>query len=270
MLKQRLLTALVLGPLIIWGIFALSETMFNLVLAGVTGLAAWEWARLGNLQAMLQRILYAGLVVVVLCGLINLPQQELVIKGVFITVLLWWLVVVVRLSSYRQRNLPTGISALPTLLAGLPVLIGFYYGLILLRQNYGPTWILALLLLIWIADSAAYFTGRRFGRRKLLVAVSPGKSWEGVYGALLSCLIMAVAIAYYFQRVDHLGVLIGICLFAVLISVAGDLNISYYKRRAGLKDSSHLLPGHGGILDRVDSLTSAAPVFYAGLVIFRV
>ncbi|MCG6886865.1 MAG: phosphatidate cytidylyltransferase [Proteobacteria bacterium] len=268
MLKQRVLTGLVLGPLIIWGIFALPETAFNLILAAVIGLAAWEWARLGNLQDTLHRIMYAGLILAVLYGVSILPQPELVMQGVFVTVLLWWLVVVFRLFNHWQRALPTGISALPTLLAGLPVLAGFFFGLVQLRLHYGPVWILALLLLIWIADSAAYFVGRRFGRRKLLVSISPGKSWEGVYAALLSSLLVAGAIAYYFHRIDHLAMLVGICLLTVLISIVGDLNESYYKRRAGLKDSSQLLPGHGGILDRIDSLTAAVPVFYVSLMVF--
>lgn len=270
MLRTRILTALVLGPLVIWGIFALPETAFSLALAGVVGLAAWEWARLGNLQGMLARVGYAGLLLALLYGLGRLPQPERIMLAVFITVLLWWGVVLVRLASYRRRPLPTGISAVPTLLAGLPVLAGFFYGLVLLRLEYGPAWILALLLLIWIADTAAYFAGRRFGRRKLLVNVSPGKSWEGVYGALLSSLLVALAMTAWFDRGAQLAALLGICVLTVSISIVGDLNVSYYKRRAGLKDSSRLLPGHGGILDRIDSLTSAAPVFYTGLLVFRV
>jgi len=270
MLRTRILTALVLGPLIIWGIFALPEAAFNLVLAGVVGLAAWEWARLGNLRGLLARVGYVGLLLALLYGLWHLPQPERVMQAVFSTVLLWWAMVLVRLASHRRRALPTGISAVSTLLAGLPVLAGFFYGLAGLRMEYGPAWVMALLLLIWIADTAAYFAGQRFGRRKLLVNVSPGKSWEGVYGALLSSLLVALGMVGYFERGAQLAALLGICLLTVGISVVGDLNVSYYKRRAGVKDSSRLLPGHGGILDRFDSLTSAAPVFYTGLLVFRV
>ena len=122
--------------------------------------------------------------------------------------------------------------------------------------------------MVWGADTAAYFAGRRFGKNKLLFSVSPGKSWEGVWGALIASLVLAVLGAIYFEKFDaHFPAFMLVSLLAVIFSIIGDLNESYFKRRAGVKDSGTILPGHGGILDRIDSLTSAAPVFYSGLVL---
>ncbi len=124
---------------------------------------------------------------------------------------------------------------------------------------------LFLLVLIWIADSGAYFAGRRWGRVKLAPAVSPGKTREGVYGALAGAMLCALALAWMRPEIGAALVTIPLCLLTCLVSVAGDLFESLIKRQAGVKDSGTLLPGHGGVLDRIDSLTAAAPVFVFGL-----
>ena len=125
--------------------------------------------------------------------------------------------------------------------------------------------LLFLLVLIWIADSGAYFAGSRWGKRKLAPAISPGKSWEGVYGALLGALLCGVLLAWYYQDSAGAVWLIPVCILTVIMSVVGDLFESVLKRKMGMKDSGTLLPGHGGVLDRIDSLTAAAPVFMLGL-----
>lgn len=270
MLKQRIITALLLAPLIIWSIFALSETAFNLALAVVIGLAGWEWARLAGWQHTMLRIAYSLIIILLIYGITTVMHQAYVIDTLFGVVLLWWLWVLIHLFSYRWRALPMGVHTTFTLLAGIPVLLGTYFALMLLRHNpaYGPAYIMMLMLLVWGADTAAYFTGRRFGKNKLLLSVSPGKSWEGVWGALIASLILAVLGAMYFEKLDnHLPAFLLVSLLTVIFSIIGDLNESYFKRRAGVKDSGTILPGHGGILDRIDSLTSAAPVFYYGLVL---
>lgn len=121
---------------------------------------------------------------------------------------------------------------------------------------------MAVMLLVWGADIGAYFSGKRFGRRKLAVAVSPGKSWEGFYGGLASSLLLTLLAGLYFDWAarDLLLALLGAAL-VVAISVVGDLTESMFKRQAAIKDSSNLLPGHGGVLDRIDSLTAAVPMF---------
>ena len=270
MLKQRIITALILAPLIIWGIFGLSEMAFNIALAAVVGLAAWEWARLAGTQNIVQRVVYSLVIILLIYGISQVLQQAYVKELLFAVVMLWWLWVVIHLISYRRRKLPAEVHKLSAVAAGVPVLIGTYFALSLLRNDpaYGPAYIMMLMLLVWGADTAAYFAGRRFGKNKLLFSVSPGKSWEGVWGALIASLVLAVLGAIYFEKFDeHLPAFILVSLLAVIFSIIGDLNESYFKRRAGVKDSGTILPGHGGILDRIDSLTSAAPVFYFGLVL---
>jgi phosphatidate cytidylyltransferase len=136
-----------------------------------------------------------------------------------------------------------------------------------LHQNgeEGPLLLLFLLVLIWVADSGAYFAGHRWGKRKLAPVISPGKSWEGVYGALVGASLCGAVLAWYQQ--DEAGALwlIPVSVVTVAISVVGDLFESILKRRMDMKDSGNLLPGHGGMLDRIDSLTAAAPVFALGL-----
>lgn len=270
MLKQRIITALLLAPLIIWGIFVLSEPLFNLVLACVIGLGAWEWAQLAGWHKPLYRIGYVTFILILLYGISLVMYQQQLIMALFAIVLFWWVMKLIHLFSYRHRALATEVHTFTALLSGLPVLLGTYFALALLRNapEYGPAHIMMLMLLVWGADTAAYFVGRRFGKNKLLVAVSPGKSWEGVWGALVASIVLSLLGGFYFGIADTrllLFLLVG--LLTVVFSIVGDLNESYYKRRVGLKDSGKILPGHGGILDRIDSLTAAAPVYFVGLVI---
>ncbi len=270
MLKQRIITAVILTPLVIWGIFSLQEMTFNLALAAVIGLAGWEWARLAGWQHPIQRVIYSLVIVSILFGISRIIYKAYVAEVLFGLVLLWWLWVLLHLFSYRQRALPADIHKVSASFAGIPVLVGTYFALVLLRHTpeYGPSYIMMLFLLVWGADTAAYFSGRRFGKNKLLYSVSPGKSWEGVWGALIASLILAVLGALYFNKFDNqLPAFMVVSLLTVVFSIIGDLNESYFKRRAGVKDSGRILPGHGGVLDRIDSLTSAAPVFYYGLLL---
>src|SRR5690606_17335644 len=130
-------------------------------------------------------------------------------------------------------------------------------------HEHGPAVMLFLLLLVVAADVGAYFAGRRFGRNKLAPRVSPGKTWEGVIGGLLGAALIALAGGAWFGV--PLVPFVALCVVAVLASIVGDLTESLFKRHAGVKDSGTLLPGHGGVLDRVDSVTAAAPVFLIGL-----
>lgn len=269
MLKQRILTALLLAPLVIWGIFVLTEPVFNLALAAVMGLAAWEWAQLAGWRQPLYRAGYTLLIVILMYAILLGIEQQSFMQALFAIVLLWWVIKLIHLFSYRHRALVMEVHTFTALLSGLPVLLGTYFAVVLLRNTpeYGPAHIMMLMILVWGADTAAYFVGRRLGKNKLLVSVSPGKSWEGVWGALVASVLLSLLGGIYFSMVDSqllLFLLVG--LLTVVFSIVGDLNESYYKRRVGLKDSGKILPGHGGILDRIDSLTAAAPVYYVGLV----
>jgi phosphatidate cytidylyltransferase len=147
------------------------------------------------------------------------------------------------------------------------VLVPLWTAILVLHDSgdEGPYILLFLLVLIWIADSGAYFTGMRWGKRKLAPIISPGKSWEGVLGGLFGALLCGVFLALYYQDKSGALWLIPISLITVAMSVVGDLFESTLKRRMDVKDSGSLLPGHGGVLDRIDSLIAAAPVFVLGL-----
>lgn len=266
MLKQRVITALLLVPLVVWGIFAVSTTAFEILVGSVVLLGGWEWSRLAGLNSPMQRSSY---LLVLALGLIVLWQQQyhfLTISLFMGLVVLWWLITLFRLLYFRHHPVEPRVHRGLAVIAGLIVLTGTFLALLRLRLDYGPAAILVLLLLIWGADTAAYFAGRKWGRHKLLVNVSPGKSWEGVYGALIASLLLAVLSRAFFPlAMDNLLLFILLAVLTVIFSIVGDLNESLYKRQAGVKDSGQLLPGHGGILDRIDSLTAAAPVFYTGL-----
>jgi len=259
MLKQRIITALCMLPVALTGFFWLQGGWFALFIAAVIGVGAWEWARLAGLETQRQRIGYAGGLLLLLWLLWLLPQLA---GAVLALAVLWWLLAIALVFSYPD-SVRLWQSRRARLLIGLPILLPAWQGLVLLKQwPEGNSLILAVMLLVWTADVGAYFSGRRFGRRKLARQVSPGKSWEGVYGGLAASLLLTLLVGLYddWSARGLMLALLGVTL-VVLISVIGDLTESMFKRQAGLKDSSNLLPGHGGILDRIDSLTAAVPMF---------
>lgn len=279
MLKLRILTALILGPLIIWSVLAFSHQAIAIELGVFLVLAAWEWARISGLKTNFARILYAAGVAALL-GLVSLVLHERpawLIHGLYIATA-WWLFSSVFVIRFRKtaEELPV-VFARPdvalNLVAGVFILSGAFIGITGLHQaaQYGATYILVLLLLIWVADSAAYFAGKRFGRHKLARYVSPGKTWEGVAGAALAIVLFSVISGYVLSFEPREVLLFTVvALITLAFSILGDLIESLFKRRAGVKDSSRLLPGHGGILDRIDSLMAAAPVFFLGLLLARI
>ena len=275
MLKLRVITALILAPLIIWSVLVFSHRALAIELGLILTVAAWEWARLSGLQTNVARIAFSIamlLVMLLMTWLLHESMQWL--PWILLGNLLWWLVGLLLVVTFRltPEKLPVtfnGIDIVLNLLAGVFIIGGAFVALTGLHQlsDYGAYYILILLLLIWIADIAAYFTGRKFGRHKLAPRVSPGKTWEGVAGAIVAVILASLVIGkmMHYPATD-------MSLFAVLVvitigfSILGDLTESLFKRRAGVKDSSQLLPGHGGILDRIDSLMAAAPVFLLGLI----
>ncbi|SEI42372.1 phosphatidate cytidylyltransferase [Azotobacter beijerinckii] len=259
MLKQRILTALVLLPLALAGFFLLEGVAFALFIGAVVTLGGWEWARLAGFAGQSARLGFAASVAALLVLLYWVPVLA---AGVMLLGILWWLLAVPLVLNYPQ-SAPCWEGAGRRLAIGLLILLPAWQGLLLLKQwPLGNQLILAVMVLVWTADIGAYFVGRAFGRRKLAPQVSPGKSWEGVAGGLLACLLLTVAVGLVrgWSVGEQVLALAGAAL-VVLISVVGDLTESMFKRQAGLKDSSHLLPGHGGVLDRIDSLTAAIPMF---------
>ncbi|NOY62238.1 MAG: phosphatidate cytidylyltransferase [Gammaproteobacteria bacterium] len=277
MLKQRLITASILIPLVVWGIFSLSNATFAWILAVIVLAGAMEWAALIGLTQPLQRALYAALVA--LCMAVAFLLSKVsggALFGVLLPALLWWLVALGWLArSDGARNPAVANRAMGRALlidcgVGIVLLVPAWLALVLLHgMDGGPGYLLFLMVMIWAADSGAYFSGRRWGRSKLAPSISPGKTWEGVAGGLALVTLLALlggGMLFGFS-IGGLLLFLPLCLLVVLFSVAGDLFESMFKRRIGVKDSGRLLPGHGGVLDRIDSLTAAAPLFLLVLLV---
>ncbi len=261
MLKQRIITALVLLPFALGGFFLLDGGWFALFIGAVVSLGGWEWARLAGFAAQVQRVAYAALVAVLLLALYLLPALA---PWVLLVGVVWWGLATLLVLGYPGSSRYWEGPAI-RLSIGLLILLPAWQGLVLFKQWPEANWlILTVMVLVWGADIGAYFSGRRFGKRKLAPRVSPGKSWEGVFGGLLATLLICLLVGLYrgWSTLDLLLALVGTAV-VVLVSVVGDLTESMFKRQVGVKDSSNLLPGHGGVLDRIDSLTAAIPLFAA-------
>jgi len=257
MLRQRVITALVLAPCVLLVIFGIPHLFTALVLSLLVLAGAWEWSAFPGFTHYSARLAYVALIAICLVATwgvgIDNAQSDLMLYAA----LAWWILAVLWIALAPAR-VNRGTAAL----AGLFVLLPVWVALVRLHAE-GPQLLLFLLLLVVAADIGAYFAGRAFGKHKLAPKVSPGKTWEGVVGGLIAALLMAVAGVWWFDmRIVPFMIL---CLVVAIASVVGDLTESLFKRHAGLKDSGSLLPGHGGVLDRVDSVTAAAPVFVIGL-----
>ena len=263
MLKQRILTALVLAGLVLAALFWLSTREFAVLLGVVAILSAREWATLSGCQPAGQQA-YAGAVLLLLMLAWIVRDRLQWLLPILLLTLLFWVVISAWLWQHRH-DLGASLGQPLLLVCGLPVLIVPWLAMTVLHEQAGPTWVLFLFLIVWVADSGAYFAGRRWGQQHLAPAISPGKTWEGVYGALAAGVGLAVIGVFSFSLDLAQGLwLIMLCLFTTLLSIVGDLFESLIKRQRGFKDSGDLLPGHGGILDRIDSLTAAAPVLVLG------
>lgn len=260
MLKQRIITALILAPVALWGLFWLEGLAFAGFVAAIIAIAAWEWARLSGLQTRGQ-VLFPALVLLILLAAWLQPQ---LLRPMLWLGLAWWLLALTLVITYPATTRHWHRTS-HRVLMGLFVLIPTWAGFVLLREQSG-FWLLYVLLICWVADIFAYFAGRAFGKHKLAPAVSPGKSWEGVAGGLAGTSLLAILSALWLGfSLPHGLLLWGLTLVITGVSVLGDLTESLIKREAGMKDSSQLLPGHGGFMDRIDSLTSAAPLFALAL-----
>ena len=264
MLKTRVLTALILAPIAVIGIFLLPPLGFAIFTGVAITLGAWEWANMAGISNGVFRIAYATLVAVALAVVYGLPTLPMLWLA-----LIWW---VIALQMIRLYPKATGLWCSPVARAimGLLVLVPAWVGLNHLRtgtlqfgeQENGLLAILYVFFAVWVADIGAYFAGKAFGTTKLAPRVSPGKSWAGVWGGMAAVALLAVATGLLagVGFADILLLLIASVVVAAF-SVVGDLLESMLKRFRGIKDSSQLLPGHGGIMDRIDSLTAAIPLF---------
>lgn len=260
MLMPRIITAVTLAGLIVLALFFASTTQLVGFVTAVMLLGAWEWAGFIPVSSGSIRVAYVLLIGVILGILYWLPEAALGFPWILWTAIAWWILAFLWLVMR-----PTLVPIWSVLLGGVAVLVPAWVALSVMQiqTDVGPEWLFFLLLLIASADVGAYFSGRALGKNKLAPKVSPGKTWEGFVGGILLSGVVALAGAHWFS-VNWLP-FIGLCFAVVMFSVVGDLTESLFKRNAGLKDSGRLLPGHGGILDRIDSLTAAAPAFVLGL-----
>ncbi len=266
-LAKRVLTAGLLIPIVIAAILLLETGSLAVCLAVITLLAGLEWTRLAGINAVPAKIAFVLTLTLCLVATYELISYSWFTDLVLMLAAIWWFAVTTALFSYKQiKKANPGVGVVRALISFI-VLIPLWAALLMMHKSGddGPLIMLFLLVLIWIADSGAYFAGRKWGKTKLAPVISPGKSWEGVYGALFGALLCGIMFAWYQKDVAGALWLIPVCMVTVLMSVVGDLFESTLKRRMGLKDSGNLLPGHGGVLDRIDSLTAAAPVFVLGL-----
>jgi phosphatidate cytidylyltransferase len=263
MLRTRIITAAVLACILLAGLFLLPAPWPVLGFGAVFTIGAWEWAGFAALRGALARAAYAACIALLLFLTWKWSAAPahlmLLLRGACV----WWVLALLWLCFIPSRH-----SAPLVLACGLPVLVPAFIALARLQNTTqglarGPQIVLWLVLLVIAADIGAYCAGRSFGRRKLAPRVSPGKTWEGALGGLSMVALVAWGGAAYFGLPPASTVAFG-CAVGVF-SIIGDLTESMFKRAAGLKDSGVLLPGHGGMLDRIDSVTAAAPLYALGL-----
>lgn len=283
MLKERFLTAMVLIPLALAAIFLLPLFWFATVCLIVLVMAAWEWSPLMGVHHTLGRLAYCALVAIciALTPFITPLEQiwfnKTLNPAYFWPALIggaWWVSSFFLVANYPKSHCLWAKNRAYVALIGLLILVPTWSALVSLRalyysvdQVYGAWVVLFVFALVWAADVGAYFVGKRFGKHKLMPQVSPSKTKEGFIGGLLLTLVVMIAVAFVVDLPPNkLLAFFLLSLLTAIFSVIGDLNESMFKRCAGVKDSGSLLPGHGGLLDRLDSLTSALPIFILGYV----
>lgn len=264
MLKQRIITAAILIPLTLAILFYLPPTAFFMMTALFVMACGWEWGCLAGMKSIPARLIYILVIAAAIMMAAFVAAPLTLAIGVF-----WWLLAFILVLVYPRLSGGWGRGVIWRSIMGIFVLIPCWVSLNYLRNLGGGMWLMFyLFVLIWGADSVAYFVGRAWGKTKLAPTVSPGKSWQGFIGALVFSVVAAISMWYIIEvpRELRLGFLL-LSVITVVFSVIGDLFESMMKRKVDLKDSGSILPGHGGLLDRIDSLTAAGPVFAFGFLL---
>lgn len=270
MLLQRVLTAGILAPIVILIILFAPTGGFALIAAAAFLAALWEWSRLSGLKnAVLQ-----GVYLLVAAGLfitLWLLRDTVLTTVILLFGVAWWVLACVWLRHFVFGAAPTPENRTLKLVAGAFVVLPAWVAMVSIdaRVPHGHGLTLLALVIVWAADIGAYFSGRTFGKRKLAPQISPGKTWAGAYGALVAGALVTTLGGWWLLDV-HGAELIGMALLALLTvsaSIVGDLIESLMKRHAQVKDSGTMVPGHGGLMDRLDSVFAALPVFAAGLML---
>jgi phosphatidate cytidylyltransferase len=259
MLRQRIITALIAGVLLLVVLFVLPGEAARVVIAALFVSAAWEWSGFLSFSTTPGRLAYTAAVAIIQAVAWWVVPESVAYQTILYVAIAWWVSALAWMFFY-----PTAIPATVGWICGVLVLIPAYLALDWLYVQ-SPWLLLFLLGIVWSADIGAYFAGKKFGRVKLAPAISPGKTWEGVVGGLIAVSILA-AIGGSWAN-EGLAVLIPFCIAIALLSIVGDLTVSMFKRDAGVKDSGKLFPGHGGLLDRIDSVMAASTLFATGIAI---
>lgn len=278
MLKQRIITAVILAPLALAAILFLPIEGFKYVMGGVILLGAYEWA---NMSGITERLFkgWFTLFIALICGtLIYLVDAQSIwvqgeLNAIYFFVLqiavCWWALSIFMILAYprysniwkNSRGIRAGFGVL-TLIPAWVAIVTLRTSLFDVDPFYGASLLFYVLGIVWAADIGAFFVGVKFGKHKLRPNVSPGKTYEGLFGGVMASLaIIAFAAMHYQVEPARIWLHLFIGIVTVGISALGDLNESMFKRCAGIKDSGKILPGHGGVMDRIDSLTAAFPVF---------
>lgn len=279
MLKQRIVTALILAPLAILALFFLPLEYFSGLMVAIVAIGAWEWGPLMGFATKRRRIAFAITNIAIITSLwlfielekiwLNHSSIAVIANWLLWLAILWWAMSAMLTALYPRysalwaahrsiRGVFGWLTLVPTWLAFVVIRSVDYDG----NPIIGAKLLMFLFMMVWAADIGAYFVGKAIGKRKLLPAVSPGKTLEGFIGGVITA-VTAVCIVGFIYNWSSTQFGLGIVLAIIIstVSVLGDLTESMFKRQAGIKDSGTILPGHGGILDRIDSLTATAPVF---------
>lgn len=267
--RQRITTALVLAPLPILAVLFLPTPWLAAVVAAVMLAGLWEWTAFAGIHDRLPRAAFLTANALLMAALVWGGGPSLfTLKLLALVGALWWLLVPLWFRRPSFASADTAGNRALKLAAGTLGVVPAWCALGWLHSSepFGPRWTLFALAIVWVADSGAYFAGSRFGRRKLAPAISPGKTWEGVYGGLAATALLALlAFPLLGLAWADLPALVLLTLVVAGISVVGDLFESLMKRHSGVKDSGDLFPGHGGLMDRLDSILAALPVFAVGM-----
>jgi len=284
MLLQRILTALVLAAVAITAIFTLPTLYFYLFIAVIVLIAAWEWTYLSGLDKTSSKVLFILALIFPMLGITfwtqileliallfewpEIKEYSGILEWLVIGPVIFWIMIMILIRKTPEALLAIELKKRTQAFIGWFVLFSAWMFLVKLRAFYGSEAVMYFLALIWIADIAAFFSGKQFGKDKLSPVISPGKTVQGLYGAIISAIICAVLLALYYDYSIMMATDFGmLSILTVLVSIYGDLFFSLMKRKSGVKDSGSILPGHGGVLDRIDSVIAAAPFYYAGVIL---
>ena len=284
MLLQRILTALVLAAVAITAIFTLPTLYFYLFIAVIVLIAAWEWTYLSGLDKTSSKVLFILALIFPMLGITfwtqileliallfewpEIKEYSGILEWLVIGPVIFWIMIMILIRKTPEALLAIELKKRTQAFIGWFVLFSAWMFLVKLRAFYGSEAVMYFLALIWIADIAAFFSGKKFGKDKLSPVISPGKTVQGLYGAIISAIICAVLLALYYDYSIMMATDFGmLSILTVLVSIYGDLFFSLMKRKSGVKDSGSILPGHGGVLDRIDSVIAAAPFYYAGVIL---